>query len=122
VQERDKEDRASLISYICELYKLEYPTGMILKQIKNYIEVNKYKYKGIELALKFFYEIQDNPVNFDGGIGIVQYCYEAAKQDYIKRMKIAESIDNLQPNEEITVYIDLSATKRKSKKIDIANI
>jgi hypothetical protein len=95
---------------------------MILKQIKDYQEEHKFKLKGIELALRYFHEILDNPVNFEGGIGIVPYIYEAAKQDYIKRLKIAESMENYKESEEVIIYIDPVATKRKSKKIDIANL
>lgn len=120
--QNEKEDRASLLSYICDLYRVDVPPMLILKQIKDYQEEHKFKLKGIELALRYFHEILDSPVNFEGGIGIVPYIYEQAKQDYIKRMKIAESFKNVEESEEVTVYIDLNQSKRKSKSIDITAI
>jgi hypothetical protein len=117
------ENRNSLIEYICELYGTDRPSGMILKQIKDFQEEYDYKLKGMELALRYFYETLDNKVRENDGIGIILYVYEEAKRHYIKQMKIAEAIENMESNEEeITVHINKNITKRKSKKIDITAI
>jgi len=118
----EKEHRKSLIEYICKLYKIDVPNGMILKQIKDFQEEYKYKLSGIELALRYFYETLGNHVQEGAGIGIVPFVYEEAKQHYIKQMKISESIINLNKAEEKTVFIDLNQSKRKSRSIDIAAI
>jgi hypothetical protein len=120
--QQEKEHRQQLIDYICKLYRIEVPSGMILKQIKDFQTEYKYKLKGMELALRYFHETLGNPVQQGAGIGIVPFVYEDAKNDYIKKMKISESLQNFEGNEEITVYIDPNKSKRKSKKIDIAAI
>jgi hypothetical protein len=120
--QQEKEHRQQLIDYICKLYRIEVPSGMILKQIKDFQTDYKYKLKGMELALRYFHETLGNPVQQGAGIGIVPFVYEEAKNDYIKKMKITESLQNFEGNEEITVYIDPNKSKRKSKKIDIAAI
>ncbi|PAD70577.1 hypothetical protein CHH83_01885 [Bacillus sp. 7586-K] len=117
----DVEHRKELIDYICTLYKIDAPTGMITKQIKDFQEEYNYKYKGMELALRYFYETLDNRVREGDGIGIIPFVYEEAKSHYIKQLKIAESVENLK-EEELTVYINPKLNKRKSKKIDIAAI
>jgi hypothetical protein len=66
--------------------------------------------------------MKENPMKKFEEIGIVPFVYEEAKNDYIKKMKITESLQNFEGNEEITVYIDPNKSKRKSKKIDIAAI
>lgn len=122
--EQEGQDYESLKSYICEIYRLDYPTGLILKQIKNYKEENQYKYKGMELALRYFYETLDNRAREGDGIGIIPYVYEEAKSHYIKQMKIADSIKNTDNTavEEIVVHINPVTNKRNSKKIDISAI
>jgi uncharacterized Zn-finger protein len=120
--QKQKEHRQELIDYICKLYRIEAPTGMILKQIKDFQTDYKHTLKGMELALKYFHETLGNSVQQGSGIGIIPFVYEDAKNHYIKQMKIADSIHNFTENEEITVYIDPNKTKRKSKKIDITAI
>lgn len=125
IEEEEKSTAAShykeLIAYICELYATDAPTGMILKQIKDYQEQYNYKTKGMELALRYFYETLDNKVREGDGIGIIPYVYEDAKYHYLKQQKIAESINN-RIDEEIVVFIDPHDNKRRSKKIDISAI
>lgn len=120
--QQEKEHRQQLIDYICKLYRIEAPTGMILKQIKDFQADYKYKLKGMELALRYFHETLGNQVQQGSGIGIIPFVYEDAKNHYVKQMKIADSLHVLGESEEITVYIDPNKTKRKSKKIDITAI
>lgn len=119
--EQEKIHRQELIGYICELFRIEVPSGMILKQIKDFQEDYKYKLKGMELALRYFHETLGNRPQQGGGIGIIPFVYEDAKQHYMKQMKIQESLQNGE-TEEITVYINPDNNKRKSKKIDITAI
>lgn len=120
--QKESQHRKELIDYICKLYRIDVPNGMILKQIKDYQTEFNYKLKGMELALRYFYEILDNSVQPGSGIGIIPYVYEEAKNHYIKQLKITESLQNLDNSEELTVYIDPNINKRKSKKIDISAI
>lgn len=118
---KEVEDRKDLNDYICKLYRIEYPTGMIRKQIKEFQEEYNYKLKGMELALRYFHETLDNKPRPGDGIGIIPFIYEEAKNHYIKQKKIAESIENME-TQELTVQITPTKYSRKSKKIDIAAI
>lgn len=95
-------DYRNLISYICDTYDLPKPTGMILKQIKTYKDEYEYTYKGMELALRHFYDTERNSVKEDSGIGIVPYIYDRAKNFYIKQIKVEESI--IEDDDEIRVF------------------
>jgi len=119
---REGQDYEDLKSYICQLYRLDAPTGLMLKQIKEYKEELKYKYKGMELALRYFHETLGNRVQENSGVGIIPFVYEDAKSNYIKQQRIIESMKNLEENEEVTIYINTDKTKRKSKMIDISAI
>lgn len=123
MKKRETTDRKELIEYICEVYKLDSPTGMIFKQIKNFQEDYGYKLKGIELSLRYFYGTLGNKPKDGEGIGIVPYVYEEAKQHYIRIKSIAKSANNLDNHQvqERTVYI--KPEKRVNKNlIDITSI
>lgn len=114
-----------LITYICEdLYKIKRPTGMMLMQIKRFREEFDYKYKGMELTLKYFYEVLGNKVREGDGLGIIPYVYEDATNHYIQSLKIEESANDPSNYEskEIVVHIDTNKKKRKKGFIDIDSI
>lgn len=126
--EMRKQHRNDLHNYICELYGVSVPNPLILRQIKEYQEVNKFTLKGIELALRYFHDIQGNSIldNKDDkiqGIGIVTWIYEEAKSHYIKMANITKkaSESNFESKEEI-VYIKQSPRKRKKDYVDIEGI
>ncbi len=122
---QEAEHRKELIEYILELYKLEAPTGMMLKQIKEFQEDFKYKLKGIELALRYFYETLGNPVQEGSGIGIVPYVYEDAKKHYIMKMNVKESLKDIEKDVEQKVVVVQSPQftyQKKVKQIDISSL
>jgi hypothetical protein len=122
--QRESQDRKELISYICQLYRLDAPTGMMLKQIKEYKEELKYRYKGMELALRYFHETLGNPVQEGTGIGIIPYVYEDAKNHFITKMKVEESLKNIKQEKAqvVKVISPKSTYKRKIKPIDISSL
>ncbi|MFT0803305.1 hypothetical protein VSK91_22150 [Bacillus swezeyi] len=112
-----------LIKYICELYKIDAPTGMMLKQIKEFQEEYKYKLKGIELALKYFHETLGNPVREGDGLGIVSFIYEEAKADYLQKKAIEESVENAKKHKQKERIVVIKKQNRKNIKIvDISTL
>ncbi len=113
-----------LIEYMCkELFKVDRPSGMVLKQIKQFHDEYGYRYKGMELALRYFYEVLGNKRLDEEGVGIIPYVYDEAKEHHIRKLKIAKSVEEVgnYKNSEKVVYI--KPTKRKNNKIiDISSI
>lgn len=108
-----------LFDYICELYDLVRPTGLMFKQLKEFRE-DPYNYTnaGMYLTLKYYYETLGNKVKEGTGLGIIPYYYEKAKQHYIDILKIEEYMDNFQYTEEvkkIRIRIQPSIIKIKSR-------
>lgn len=92
---RESQDYKELIAYICELHQIDAPTGLMLKQIKDFKEQFNYTYRGIKSTLHYFYEIlQGNDVGNSIGIGIVPFVYEEAKKFYIDKKAVKESMSN----------------------------
>jgi hypothetical protein len=93
----DKEiiEKEDLYKYICELYGLTTITQKISKQIKDYHEQHGYKYSGMKLSLKYFYETKGNPVPEDAGVGIIPYVYEEAKKEFLLNLNAQKHNDNI---------------------------
>lgn len=70
--------------YIKQLFGYEKLPAKVVKQIKDYITINKYTYSGILGTLKYFFEIKGNSIEkANGGIGIVGYIYQDARRYYL---------------------------------------
>ena len=67
-----------------ELYNKDCNFAMINKQIKNYHDEYGYTYTGMLKTLKWFYEIQKNPISkaIKRDIAILPYVYRDASQYY----------------------------------------
>lgn len=124
--EKVKKNRKELYDYICDLYNMKFPTGLIIKQIKEYKEEYGYKYSGMLLTLKYFYEIQENPVKYNDGVGIIPYIYEEAKEYYLDQQRIrkeAKNIKEISKKENIEIKKnDDSKQYNNFKMIDISKI
>lgn len=102
---REIKERNELYNTIKQLYKIPYPTGMMLRQIKNYKEEFGYTYKGMDQTLRYINN-DDNKITFNHryGLGIITYRYDEAAEFYLNQEKAAKvnmfKNDNI---EEITV-------------------
>jgi hypothetical protein len=117
-KQNESNDYKELISYICELYSIDIPTGWILKQIKDFKEQFNYTYKGIKSTLHYFFEIQEgNDVADSMGIGIVPFVYDEAKKFYIDKKAVKDSVIgmNLEEMEANKKTINI---KRNSSELD----
>lgn len=123
---KNRDDRAELIDYICQLYKIDKPSGMILNQIKEYHNNLNYKYKGMLLTLKYFYETLGNTVREDDGIGIIPYMYDKAMKQYLLVRNATNSVKNLKDELVKEKIVKIKSPHlnihRKVKHIDIENL
>lgn len=121
-KERNSEHYKELIGYICTLYGLDTPTGMILKQIKDFQEQYGYKLKGMTLALKYFHETLGNPVRDGDGIGIIPFVYEEAKKYYLLKIEVEKSASNIEAQKNTRVYEIYSPKFEYKKNTNIIDI
>lgn len=108
---KDQTDREELYSTIKELYDVSYPTGFMLRQIKEYKEIKGYTYKSMTLTLR--YCVDELGLSFDAnmGVGIIPHQYEKAKLDYLKKQKQKDNF----------IEIDTTPIVVKISKIDNEN-
>lgn len=114
----ESQDYRDLIEYICNKYNTKRPSGMVLKQIKDYKEQYGYTYKGMELALRYFYDTEGNSVKDDTGVGIIIYVYDRAKNFYIRKIEVEDSI---QEDEDVVREFNIrgKSFSRGRRQIDI---
>ena len=116
---RELTDKEKLDEYIKQLFKTDYVSPMIQKQIKQYSVQYNFSYSGIQKALQYFYEIKGNSIEkAHGGIGIVPYIYQDA-YNYHYQLWLAQQ-KNVDKDIELYVpkikEIVISPPERKVKK------
>lgn len=87
-----QKDKQELENYIIKLFNLSHMSGKITLQIQKYLQDNpNYTYSGIMRTLKYFYEIKGNSIEkARGGIGIVPWVYEEARQYYYNQWLLSQ--------------------------------
>lgn len=84
----------ALVSSICKYFGEDKPTGLILKQIKDYKENFGYTYNGVSYCLWYITDILNRTLEKKYGIALVKYEYENAKMYYNNQEKISNSVQN----------------------------
>lgn len=80
---KEEHDYDELVAYIKKLFDITQLSPKINKQIQVYHDENNFSYSGIHKSLVYFYEVKGNSIaKANGGIGIVPYVYDMAKQYY----------------------------------------
>lgn len=102
---KDREDREELYTVIKELYNVSYPSGMMLKQIKEYKEVNGYSYKAMANTLRYCATISGIKFSPLMGVGIIPHQYERAKAAYLERQRKEEEFAKGINTEVVTIKI-----------------
>ena len=98
----EDEDLKKLKDYITKIYGDKANWPLITKQIKNYTKDKKYSLSGILKSLVWFYDVKHNSVDgSNGGIGIVDYCYQDAYNYYLALFIAQQANENKTLSNEI---------------------
>ena len=96
-----KNDWDLLFQYICKLYNIKVPTGMMFQQLKNYRSEYEYTNIGMYYTLLYYYDVLENKVIDETGLGIIPYYYDKAKNHYNKVFNLEDKADEFANNEQI---------------------
>lgn len=117
--EIDKKELKELKDYIYfDLYKKNVSMPFIMKQISEFRNEYGFRYKGMELALRYYYETLGNSLNENHGVGIIPYVYDEAKKHYEIILRVKKTMDSgvqLQNHKKVKINIK---NKSRKKKID----
>lgn len=119
----EAEDYKKLINVVCQYFKIDAPTGLLIKQIKDYKDQYNYTYSGIGYCLWYVKDIERRNFDIKFGIALVKYYYEKAKEYYEQQNRISQSINIEKPIEKIkTITIKNNKNKKKNILIDIDSL
>ena len=110
-------ERDELVACICKIFHLKKAGPRNYAMIKSYLEKG-YTYKGMENALKYFYEVQNHPIDkANESIGIIPYIYEEA-QNYFNRIMMQQDkiTKMLEEKNKDTIKVTMSNAPKKKKK------
>lgn len=122
-QESRKSDWDRLFEYICQLYNIDKPTGMMFKQLKEYRDEYGYTDSGMYATLRYYHEILENNVLEGAGLGIIPYYYDKARQHYTQYKQVEESVEIMEEQKENVIKVDLTernklVAKERIKQLD----
>ena len=120
---KENEDYTNLKLYICTIFNIDVPSGLVLKQIKQFKEELNYTYAGINYCLWYLTQIKGVKLELKYGIALVKFEYENSKNYYMQQCKIKESVKPPQ-NIEIKKIIKMKTNRDYKNKflIDIDDI
>lgn len=78
----EKRDRNKLYAIIKKYYLVSYPSGLMMGQIKKFVEVNGYTYTGIAETIEYMASKPSISLDSSKGLGLVPYLYEEAMNVY----------------------------------------
>jgi len=108
---QNKTDWDLLFEYICELYNIDKPTGMMFVQMKNYRAGYDYTNIGMYYTLLYYYDVLGNKVLEDTGLGIIPYFYDKAKKHYNKMFNLQDVAEDFE-NDEKSIQIKTKITDK----------
>lgn len=120
-----KKDKMELDAYICKLFGLKAPGPMNNTLIKKYKEQKGYNYKGIQNALKYFYEIKKHSTDkSEERVGIVPFVYAEAEEYFTNLERTRKKNKNVLEKEKEEIKITLyptQPTENTKKSMDELN-
>lgn len=116
---------ADLENYIMAMFKETYVNPRIRQQLKRMVEKYGYSYTGILKTLIYFFEIKGNSIEkANGGIGIVPYVYNDAREYYFRLHEAQKKNED----KEVKNYVKqgkevvIKPPQRKPKQIKLFNL
>jgi hypothetical protein len=113
-KERDNADREELFKKIIEIFKIDFPNGFMLKQMKEFRQ-RGYTYRGMTLALEWFFQVEKKPITVQT-IGIIPYVYDKARIYYKELRDKQKKLDQVKKIEGTTEY-QSGAQKKEASNI-----
>ena len=115
IKDQENEDWSTLYEYVKELYSLQTIPILFVTQLNKYRKDDKYPLTSIGMyyTLKYYYEILENKIDEEKGLGIIPYYYDKAKSYYTKVFDTQDKINDF-------CFIE-ERKKIKTKRLDTYN-
>jgi hypothetical protein len=116
-------DYEMLVNYIENLFGIDYVNAKIAKQIKDFRETYNYTYQGMLGTLVYWYEVRQSTLDkANGGIGIIPYIYDQAKEYYSTINKTNELNANIKNYKLHYKEIEIFAPRAEEKPVKLFDL
>lgn len=102
-KKKEDEDRDRLYKIINETFGISFPTGLILRQIKQYKEQRGYSYKNIYFAVHYIRNIKKIDLQLKFGIALVPHYYDEMITYYKQLKERREKMVSFNPSEKVQI-------------------
>jgi hypothetical protein len=120
---QDEKDYDALADYIEKLFGVGYISAKIAKQIKDMRTTYGYTYSGMLGTLMYWYEVRGGMLEkANGGVGIVPYKYDEAKEYYLKIQQANQINANIKGFKTKVTEITIEPPKPEERKPRLFNL
>lgn len=90
---------ADLIAYLCQQFGIDEVTPMMTRQLKKFVNENRYTYAGIASTVKYCVLYKEPPIELKVryGLGFVPSYYREAKAFYKHQREVASKMAGIDP-------------------------
>lgn len=122
-KDQNEKDYEELVNYIEKLFGVGYVNAKIAKQIRDYRVQYGYTFNGILGTLVYWYEVKQAPLDkANGGIGIVPYIYDQAKEYYMKIHQANSLNEGIKNYKAKVIEITIAPPEREVRQPRLFNI
>lgn len=115
----EKQELKELKDFIYfDLYNKQVNMARIMTQISDFKNNYGYRYKGMELSLRYFYQTLDNRMKDGHGIGIIPFVYEDAKAHVLTIMNVKKSMQDYEEPVEKRVNVNVEKNTKGYSKLN----
>ena len=96
IKDQENEDWSTLYEYIKDIYNFSTVPILFITQLNKYRKDENYPLTSIGMyyTLKYYYEILENEILDDKGVGIIPYYYDQASKYYSKVFDLEEKAES----------------------------
>lgn len=120
LSEKEYQEKKSLFDKIRAIQSTDKLTAKTYKLIEDYVKKYNFTYVGMQQALEYFYEIENN-AKTDDCVGIIPYVYDKAQQR-LKDIAQASEQNNKAKIQQTTRIVKITPHRNKGELIDINKI
>lgn len=115
---KETEDREKLYNMLKEVFSINFPTGLMLRQIKQYREERNYSYRNIAFTIDYIINVKKQKLQMQYGIALVPHYYDEMIAYYKKlKEKREQTIVEEQQTIKVTIKPFNFANDYKERKL-----
>lgn len=119
----EQKEMEDLRAYICKVYKMNYVTPKLQKQINDFVNLYNYRPKAIKMIMEYAIKIEKFEIDISlESITFVNYFKYSAIKYYTEKKAVSDSVKSYKKPEMKTANVSVTAKGVLKNKKEILNI